>query len=267
MVADLSQARDLLRTARFGRSLVVLPVVDSTMDACHRAAAHAPNGHVIVADQQRNGRGSHGRAWSSPAGSGLYFSALDRPRISTADLAPLTLAVGLAVAHAIDEARMNPAEHDPAQHERAQIKWPNDIWLHKKKCAGILVETKTTGGASAGHEATVIIGVGINVTSQFDGELASSATSIQPSGGAPPIDRGQLLATTLGHIETWVDRYIREGSEPMIRTLTPRLALIQEPVRCGDASGTLVGLSSSGALRLQTDGGMREIVSGRLLRQ
>ena len=78
----------LLETDRYGRSLDVREVTGSTMDdAREAAAAGAADGHVVLADRQESGRGSHGRAWSSPGGEDLYLSIVSRPglhRLATA---------------------------------------------------------------------------------------------------------------------------------------------------------------------------------------
>src|SRR5689334_18189002 len=103
-VAEIAAERVLpqLRTVRYGRSLRVLATTDSTNDDAHEDAARgALDGHVVVADAQRSGRGSHGRTWASPAGTDLYLSIVARPELSLNELPPLTLAVGLAVAEAV----------------------------------------------------------------------------------------------------------------------------------------------------------------------
>src|SRR6185503_19101937 len=118
---------------------------------------------------QRRGRGSHGRSWASPSGGDLYLSIVARPQLPLAQLAPLTLAVGLGVADAAD-AVLGAAARAPAR-----VKWPNDVWLGGKKCAGILVETRS---GSAAPE--LIVGVGVNVNRvSFPDELAVTATSLR----------------------------------------------------------------------------------------
>src|SRR5687767_11429013 len=98
---DLSSERvqAQLHTARFGRSLVLLPSTGSTNDDARAAAlAGAPDGHTIVADTQTQGRGARGRSWLSPPGVDLYVSVLAQLPVPLERLPPLTLAAGLAVA-------------------------------------------------------------------------------------------------------------------------------------------------------------------------
>ena len=118
----------------FGRSLSVLDATSSTMDDADAAARRgAPHGHVVVANEQSSGRGAHGREWASPPGDDLYFSIVARPEIPPSAMPLVTLATGLGVREAI-------AELLPKK--TITVKWPNDIWIGRHKCAGILVESK-----------------------------------------------------------------------------------------------------------------------------
>lgn len=255
---DATRIAALLGTERYGRSLSVLASTASTNDDARAAAASgAVDGHVVTADAQHAGRGSHGRSWASPPGTDLYVSILDRPRLSLQQLPPLTLAVGLAVADTVQgvlDAR--------GQAARAQIKWPNDVWIGPRKCAGILIEA-TTGGD--GQQA-VVIGIGLNVNrTQFPDALRDSATSLRasdPHGSL--LDREQVFSRLLAHTETRVAEFVRAGAEPIAREVDARLALRGRMVRCGDTRGRLLGVAHSGALRIETAGGTREVIAGRL---
>lgn len=242
-----------LRTARYGRSLRVLPLTDSTNDDAWRdAAAGAGDGHVVVADAQRSGRGSHGRQWTSPAGTDLYVSILAQPQLAPAQLPTLTLAVGLGVAEAAEQLLADSAV-------RAEVKWPNDVWLGGKKCAGILVEARSS-------LAPVVIGVGLNVNRlEFPPELTGAACSLRLArANQQPLDRNATLAQLLLAIERAVDRLVADGPEALVLELAGRLALRGTRVRCAEREGTLVGIAPSGALRLATDHGVVELLAGRI---
>ncbi len=248
----------LLQTQRYGRSLRYLDETGSTNDDAKRdAASRAPDGHVVVADTQQTGRGSHGRTWSSPQGTDLYFSIVDRPSVAFAELPPLTLAVGLGVAEAV-ETLLATATSNPV----CRVKWPNDVWLGGKKCAGILIEAN-----AAGTELdSLVIGIGLNVNrASFPDELATTATSLyaaQPGEGL--IDRKRALCVVLAAVERWVDRFVSEGARSVTQALEARLALLGQKARCGDVVGKVLGVSPSGALRMQTTAGVREVIAGRL---
>lgn len=242
-----------LATARYGRSLRVLEQTGSTNDDARSDAANgAADGHVVVADRQASGRGSQGRTWQSPGGQDLYVSIVARPRASIATLPTLTLAVGLGVAHAVD---------DLLGASRARVKWPNDVWVDRKKICGVLVEAGTVGGETS----AVVIGIGLNVNrTAFEGELAALGTSLRLASGAQ-LERERALASLLLHVERAVDRWATEGPESIVPAVDARLALRGEPVTHDGMPATLLGLAPSGALRLQTDQGPVERVSGRLL--
>ena len=257
--ADLDAQRiaDRLQTARYGRSLRVLAITDSTNDdARSDALSGAPDGHVVVADGQREGRGSHGRRWTSPAGTDLYLSIVTRPRLPISALPPLTLAVGLGVAEAVE--RLLWAELGAC----TEVKWPNDVWLRGKKCAGILVEASTLGS----DIGPVVVGVGLNVNrTQWERELEPSATSLRAARpGAGHVDRADALCALLLGVERWIDRFVADGGEPIAAALDARLALRGRRVRCGDAEGVLLGVAPSGAVRIATGASARELPAGRL---
>jgi BirA family biotin operon repressor/biotin-[acetyl-CoA-carboxylase] ligase len=236
-----------LETARYGRSRELLEETRSTNDdARARAEEGAPDGHLIVALRQSGGRGSHGRRWVSPPG-GLYFSLVLRPRLTARALPTLTLAAGLAVAEAVE--RSAPAAAP------AQIKWPNDVILSRRKCAGILVESATTAN-TLDH---AVVGIGINVGRvELGDELREIATSV------PEVSREALLADVLSLLETRVASLQSGGPEALVGALESRLAHRGKRVRVGDVVGLVEGISPSGALRISTDAGVVEVVAGSL---
>src|SRR5215208_5051047 len=105
--------------------------VDSTMiRAAELAASGAPDGTVVVAREQTSGQGRLGRNWHSEPGSGLYLTQILRPRVDPARLPVITLALGLATAEAITKSAGVAVD----------LRWPNDVLIGAKKCAGILAQ-------------------------------------------------------------------------------------------------------------------------------
>ncbi len=155
-----------------------------------------PDSTLVVADSQSAGRGRlEGRTWLSPPGTGLYFSLILRPRLAPADFPKLTLAAGLALCKALES----------HTHCRPGLKWPNDLFLHGKKCGGILTETQAVAGAGP---TAVVIGIGLNVNTPaeaFSGGLRAKATSLLAETGVPH-ERGPLLAAILGELDLVVAR-------------------------------------------------------------
>ncbi len=261
---DADRIASLLTTARYGRSLDVRASTGSTNDDAREAAAEgAARGHVVVADAQEQGRGSHGRAWSSPAGVDLYLSIVERVTLAPSSISTLTLAVGLGVTDAI-------AILAPALASRVRVKWPNDAWIvggaDRKKTAGVLVESSSSGA----QQGPMIVGIGLGVNRlAWPDELADQATSLldasralEPSCAA--FDRNVVIAQLLLNVERAVDALVRDGVPATLRRLDERLALRGEEVEIDGVRGRLVGLDDRGALRIATTEGERVVLSGTL---
>ena len=164
----------------------------------------APDSTLVVADSQNAGRGRlAGRSWHSPPGTGLYFSLILRPRLAPADFPKLTLAAGLALCKALEN----------HTHCQPRLKWPNDLFLHNKKCGGILTETQAVAGAG---QTAVVIGIGLNVNTPPEtfAELRVKATSLLAETGAS-YERGPLLAAILSELDLVVAR-LEQGDFPSI---------------------------------------------------
>ena len=247
MIEDLQPERVQSRVSgNWGSSLAVHDSTTSTMDDASAAAANgAPEGHVVLADQQTRGRGARGRQWLSPSGSDLYFSVVTRPAVDPASTALITLATGLGVRDAV--ASLLPGRS-------VLVKWPNDIWIESRKCAGVLVESRMLGM----RIDSVIIGVGLNVNRmQWPPELAGGATSLRAErSGEEPFDRAEVLATLLSHMERWVERFVRDGATIVVDALRPSLALVGERVRWEDGNGVFDGIDVDGAARVRTNAGV-----------
>jgi BirA family biotin operon repressor/biotin-[acetyl-CoA-carboxylase] ligase len=147
-------------------------VTGSTNDRARAlASANAPTGTVVIAEEQTAGRGRQGRSWVAPRGLALTLSIVFRPDGGlTADaLELLPLAVPLAVCEACESVAT----------VGCGIKWPNDVWVAKRKLAGILIESRPQDGWA-------VIGIGLNVDaaeSDLAPELGGSATSLRIEAG------------------------------------------------------------------------------------
>src|SRR5262249_40520503 len=126
-------------------------------------------GFIVVADEQTAGRGRRGRTWFSPPGAGLYVSVVLAPATARVDPARATLLTTLCAGVALVEG----VERAPGL--RADLKWPNDLHVSRRKLAGILAE-------GAGN--TVVLGYGVNVaTAALPPELRERATSLETELG------------------------------------------------------------------------------------
>ncbi|HZC28816.1 MAG TPA: biotin--[acetyl-CoA-carboxylase] ligase [Gaiellaceae bacterium] len=182
----------LLR-GRLGRPYVYVECCHSTQRLLD---ADAPEGAVVVTDEQTAGRGRLGRAWHAPRGSSILMSIVLRPHVPSPELPELSVVAGAAVAHALTEA----AAVAPT------IKLPNDVLIDGKKVAGVLAE------ASDGR---VVLGIGVNVSQRAD-ELPRdvAATSLRIATGREH-ERAPLLARILLELEhrydAWVSGFEADG--------------------------------------------------------
>jgi len=192
------ELRAQLRCAVIGQQIIALEQTSSTNDAILQVAtANAKEGLVLFAEHQTAGRGQRGNRWESAAGKGLWFSILLRPKIQINDSAQLTIWAIEAIADVIrTELSLEPA-----------IKLPNDIQVHGRKVAGVLVEMRAQ--EKAPHLA--IVGVGINVNQSmedFPPELQSRAISLALALHRP-VDRQKFAFAVLQNLDrTYCARFV-----------------------------------------------------------
>ena len=187
---DILSAQGVQKHLNQDFQITLAPSVGSTNTVLRALAEQgAPEGTVVIADEQTGGRGRMGRAFYSPAGSGIYLSLLLRPvNADPRQTVTLTAAAAVALCQAVETV----SENGP------QIKWVNDIFLNGRKISGILSEAAF--GLESGVPEYVVVGVGINAyTPQggFPPELAEIAGALweRPVPGG----KNRLAAEFLNH--------------------------------------------------------------------
>ena len=248
---DYSSLKDKLQTSLIGRELLVYESLLSTnKTACDLALSGAEDGTVIIADSQSGGRGRRGRSWSSPAGLNLYTSIILRPDISPARAPQLTLMSAVALAETVNMLLADDGV-------RAEIKWPNDILLQGKKCAGILTEMKSAG---TGIEF-VVIGIGLNLNlrkESMDISISDLATSLYIESGRE-FSRPEVAQFLYSAIENWYKRYLDEGFSPVREAWNRLSGIYGRQVRAasgnGYEKGIALGVDEEGALLLEGETG------------
>jgi BirA family biotin operon repressor/biotin-[acetyl-CoA-carboxylase] ligase len=197
LIAEELQAH--FACATIGRQIIVLEQTTSTNDAILQLATTNPKeGLVLFAEHQTAGRGQRGNRWESAAGKGLWFSILLRPKISVSGSGQLTIWAIEAISDVIrTEFSLEPA-----------IKLPNDIQIHGRKVAGVLVEMRAQ--EKAPHLAVVGIGINVNQSLQdFPPELRNRAISLAMALHQP-VDRQKFAVAVLQNL----DRSYRERFAP-----------------------------------------------------
>ncbi len=194
--------------ATIGRQIIVLEQTASTNDAILQLATHqgaavssppslANEGLVLFAEHQTAGRGQRGNRWESAAGKGLWFSILLQPAIQVNDSGRLTIWAMESICDVIrTELSLEPT-----------IKLPNDVQIHERKVAGVLVEMRAQ--EKAPHLA--IVGIGINVNQSvedFPPELQNRAISLAMALHRP-VDRQKLAVALLQNLDrTYRARFV-----------------------------------------------------------
>ncbi len=256
--ADLpvaSRVRPHLATHRLGRRYHHYLRVGSTNDTARRLARDgAPEGTVVVAEEQTGGRGRLGRTWLSRKTKDILFSQILRPEVDPAQAPGLNLVVGLAASQAIREVAGIPTD----------LKWPNDVLTRGGKCCGVLTEMN----ADPGRVHFVIVGVGINVNgSSLPGAIAGRASTLEQAAGGP-VSRPRLVAALLNHLEPLYLVFLEQGLRPLLeRWMAFSSSVRGRPVLVSNLGrsirGTTAGLSEQGALRVRCeDGTVEEVVAG-----
>ena len=254
---DSQSIRSALTTTVMGCRVDYLPSTRSTMDDARRAAAEgAPDGTLIVADEQSAGRGRFQRTWVSPPGVNLYISLLLRPSHEVAS--QLSMMAPLALARAL---RRVAAGRGGA----VTIKWPNDVRMGGRKIGGILIESSL---GQDGAEGFSIVGIGVNVN--FDPadhpEIRDIATGLLGELGRH-VPRVELLSALMEETE---ELYLALGQGISVReewallldTLGQRVS-----VAWGDVVylGTAEGVDDEGGLLLRlADGSIESFPAGEV---
>jgi BirA family transcriptional regulator, biotin operon repressor / biotin---[acetyl-CoA-carboxylase] ligase len=224
---------DRTEKSAFGRSFRYYDEIESTnAETKSLANSGAPEGTVVIAEAQSAGRGRLGRRWTSPAGKGLLFSVLLRPRLPMNDSHLLTLVAAAAAAEAIEAVAGTPVH----------IKWPNDLFVGDRKVGGILMEV----AGEQDEVEWVVVGIGVNVNTEYSElpvALRRSATSLKMAKG-DPVDRSELLATLLLSLETHYKDAVDRGFDHALASFRSRDYLLHKSVSVETREGPVVGSAS-----------------------
>jgi BirA family biotin operon repressor/biotin-[acetyl-CoA-carboxylase] ligase len=226
----------------FGAQIHYAAQVGSTNDVARTLAEKgAPEGTLVIADEQTAGRGRMGRRWSAPPKTSLLMSLIFRPTLPPEEANRLVMACGLAAAEAIEiQTKLS-----------VDAKWPNDLLVGGAKLAGILAESALLAGSD--QLAYVIVGIGVNVNVRDDpgDNLIYPATSLLRELGRP-VDRLALLAAMLERLNRWRD--VLPSSE-LDAAWQARLVTLGQRIVAGEVTGVAERVDRAGALLVREDTG------------
>lgn len=241
-----------------GSTVIFLPVTASTNAFLKANSQDLPDGVIVWADRQTDGRGRGSNKWDSPTGKGLYFSLLLKKNPAE----ELTPVYSLASALAVKEGIENYAAADGLNPRFIDLKWPNDLLIAGKKIAGILLE-----GQIVNNMCNIIIGIGINVSSKaqdFSPEVSETAGCLQEfyRGEWRRNDLLSCIALTLEkrlrrlNVERTIDDFRAQS-----RIIGKKCALFTDTEQ---VKGTIQNIGDIGELILKVDNRLRSFFSGTL---
>jgi BirA family biotin operon repressor/biotin-[acetyl-CoA-carboxylase] ligase len=231
---------------RFGQPYVYEPECESTQLLL--LGSGLPEGAVAATDHQTGGRGRLGRRWEEAPATSLLVSVLLHPPPER-HLPELSLVAALAAAEAV--------EH--ATGLSAQVKWPNDVMLNRRKVAGILSELA---------DGTVVVGIGLNVNQgreELPFEAPTEPGSLRTLTGST-YDRAVLLGSLLHRLERMYGGWRQGGLDDLYSELGPRDFLRGRRITVDGEAATAVQILRDGRLEIEANAGqVRAVESGEVL--
>ena len=197
---------------------------------------------VVISEQQTAGRGRQGKEWYSPNAGNIYMTIKFRDK----NPAPLSLIIGLLISEAMDSVS--------GQKINAELKWPNDLLINKKKICGILIESEMSA-----DEVEFIVGIGINYSlpkkESWWGEIGELA-DILP--------REKLMNSILENIINYKEngyKNWKDAWEKRCMHIGIELKALSNNQKDTDI-GIFKGINEEGKMLLQTERGLKIISSG-----
>ena len=240
-----------LRKGKFGEAFFFYPEIDSTNRiALEKAREGSPEGSAIVADCQTQGRGRGNHSWFSPAGVNLYLSLILYPPQKKLHYLPFFTAIALS--DTLEEWKLS-----------TDLKWPNDILVHGKKIAGILIQTAT----EENRLQFSVVGIGVNLNMEtIPAALQATAVSAAQILGSF-IDREAFLASLLRRLE---QRYqSMESWDELVKVFQQRSSFVRDcsvvvEMEGRRISGVTAGMDAMGGLIVQTSSGEEIVYAGEI---
>jgi BirA family transcriptional regulator, biotin operon repressor / biotin---[acetyl-CoA-carboxylase] ligase len=245
-----------LDTEIIGRNFVYCEEIDSTNDFLLGSDEFNTNGSVILAEEQKAGRGRKDRTWVSIPDQNLTFSILLTENIEPENVNHINLATSLSVAQAIENLYQLPCE----------LKWPNDVLVNRRKIAGILLDSSTSGSKIT----KLVIGIGINVNQpNFIGKFNIPPTSSKKEF-KNSAERERLLSELLNIFESSLE-LLKEDPDKILSDWKSRCKMLGEKIRIEDDGkvkfGIFEDIDENGFLVLKVGDKRETIMSGDVIFQ
>ncbi len=240
-----------LKTKYLGQNKIHFePEIDSTQAFAGRQK-DLKKGDVFITDFQTQGYGRLKRNWESPPAKNILMTFVDEIPLNAAHLPQLTLVCGVAMALALR-----------ALNVPITLKWPNDLFVGKKKLGGILCEA---------DQGLVRIGVGLNINttpSEYSEEIRAKTTSVFRELGQTS-SREQIIASCLNVYETKREQLDLQGVAKLIQEWETLTLAQGTPIRIIDDKQTFEakywGVTPDGFLRAQVGDTVKTFMTGDLI--
>jgi BirA family transcriptional regulator, biotin operon repressor / biotin---[acetyl-CoA-carboxylase] ligase len=254
------QFADAIKTKTFGCRIHYYESIGSTnLLARELAKGNAPEGTLVIAEEQSQGRGRNNRSWFSPAGESLLFSIILKPDWEPNHAPRLTAIAAIAVAEGIRKSTGLPA----------LIKWPNDIRVHSKKVAGILTELEVVRS----KVKFAIVGIGVNISikkNEFPEEFRNQSSSLQIElKKRSAISRAKVIAEIMKYFELHYFQCLKEGTKSAMiewKRLSDTLGkLVQIEGAKHKTTGYVADIDLDGSLIVRSSSGIvTKLVGGEI---
>lgn len=238
----------------FGKRVEYVERIDSTNNYAKKLAdAGAPEGTLVIAEEQTGGRGRLNRSFLSPYAQGLWFSLILRPHVSPLEVSKLTLLAAVAVTQVLRKAGLIDCG----------IKWPNDVLVNGKKVVGILTELN----ASVEQINYVVMGIGINTGIQKK-KIPRDLKKIVTSFAIENVDvkRNELLKEILAAFERLYFTVAEQGFTSVLEEWKRLSCMLGKEVEVSSIDrvfkGKAVDLDECGNLLVETSAGMERVLAG-----
>lgn len=253
-----------LHTSFIGKTIYIYRSVESTQTIALRLAEQWVDnlhGTVIVAEDQRKGRGRMGRIWISQHG-GIYLSIILQPKLKAAQITILPLLSALSVCDVIKK----------MTNLNAKVKWPNDVVIDGRKVSGILLDIST----EADKINFVVIGIGVNANidiTKIHSDIKKSTgfygiTSLQNELEGKEIDKFDFIQQLLENIESYIMQLETEGAKEIIKKCKEISDTLGKVVIAKQSTEILQGIAvdmdeNDGFLIIETpSGSIHKVTSG-----
>jgi len=230
-----------LNTNWLGRNILYYQILDSTQSRSHILAKDkSSHGTIIIAGEQTEGRGRLGRVWYSDNDKGIWMSIILRPAFNIQSASQITLLTSIVVYRTLK--KMFDID--------SKIKWPNDIYIDHRKCAGILCEVK-----GELNNYYLVVGIGINTNkTEYQDVIKNKAISIEEKINQSP-KRLEIIIELINEFEKSYDSFQQDGFRIFHEEYIGVMYGLNYKILYNNTIGYIKGIDENGHLLVREENG------------